>query len=58
MAYLAEVTEVDIDGRTFLVRPVGSWVLESITYSVILLTIHGINCTIIALYSHHDDCEY
>ena len=23
------VTEVDIDGRTFWVRPVGSWVLES-----------------------------
>jgi len=29
MAYLAEVTEVDIDGRTFLVRPVGAWVLQS-----------------------------
>jgi len=27
MAYLAEVTEVDIDGRTFLVRPsaLGYW---------------------------------
>ena len=24
-----EVIEVDIDGRTFWVRPVGSWVLES-----------------------------
>ena len=24
-----EVVEVDIDGRTFWVRPVGSWVLES-----------------------------
>jgi len=24
-----EVTEVEIDGRTFWVRPVGSWVLES-----------------------------
>ena len=24
-----EVTEIDIDGRTFWVRPVGSWVLES-----------------------------
>ena len=24
-----QVTEVDIDGRTFWVRPVGSWVLES-----------------------------
>ena len=23
------VTEIDIDGRTFWVRPVGSWVLES-----------------------------
>jgi len=29
MAYPAEVIEVDIDGRTFWVRPVGSWVLES-----------------------------
>ena len=29
MAYPAEVTEVDIDGRIFWVRPVGSWVLES-----------------------------
>jgi hypothetical protein len=27
--YLAEVIEIDIDGRTFWVRPVGSWVLES-----------------------------
>ena len=24
-----DVTEVEIDGRTFKVRPVGSWVLES-----------------------------
>ena len=24
-----EVVDVDIDGRTFWVRPVGSWVLES-----------------------------
>ena len=24
-----EVTEIDIDGRTFWVRPVGSWVLGS-----------------------------
>ena len=24
-----EVTEVEIDGRTFWVRPVGSWVLDS-----------------------------
>ena len=29
MAYPAEVIEVDIDGRTFWVRPVGSWVLDS-----------------------------
>ena len=29
MAYPAEVIEVDIDGRTFWVRPVGSWVLET-----------------------------
>ena len=27
--YLAEVIEIDIDGRTFLVRPVGAWVLQS-----------------------------
>ena len=25
----AEVIEIDIDGRTFWVRPVGSWVLQS-----------------------------
>ena len=24
-----EVIEIDIDGRSFMVRPVGSWVLES-----------------------------
>jgi hypothetical protein len=24
-----EAIEIDIDGRTFWVRPVGSWVLES-----------------------------
>ena len=24
-----ELTEIDIDGRTFWVRPVGSWVLQS-----------------------------
>jgi len=24
-----EVIEIDIDGRTFWVRPVGSWVLQS-----------------------------
>ncbi|MEO2090335.1 MAG: hypothetical protein ABGY75_12675, partial [Gemmataceae bacterium] len=29
MAYPVEVTEIDIDGRTFWVRPVGSWVLDS-----------------------------
>ena len=29
MVQECEVTEVDIDGRTFWVRPVGSWVLES-----------------------------
>ena len=29
MAYPVEVTEIDIDGRTFLVRPVGAWVLQS-----------------------------
>ncbi len=29
MPYPAEVIEIDIDGRTFWVRPVGSWVLDS-----------------------------
>ena len=29
MSYPAEVIEIDIDGRTFWVRPVGSWVLQS-----------------------------
>ena len=29
MPYSAEGTEIDIDGRTFGVRPVGSWVLQS-----------------------------
>jgi len=29
MAYPAGVIEIDIDGRTFWVRPVGSWVLDS-----------------------------
>ena len=29
MAYPVEVTEIDIDGRTFWARPGGSWVLES-----------------------------
>ena len=29
MVQQCDVTEVEIDGRTFCVRPVGSWVLES-----------------------------
>ena len=29
MRSLAKVIEVEIDGRSFMVRPVGSWVLES-----------------------------
>ena len=29
MVQHCDVTEVEIDGRTFKVRPVGSWVLES-----------------------------
>ena len=29
MPYPAEVIVIDIDGRTFWVRPVGSWVLDS-----------------------------
>ena len=29
MVQSCEVTEVEIDGRTFWVRPVGSWVLDS-----------------------------
>jgi len=29
MVQEVEVTEVDIDGRAFWMRPVGSWVLES-----------------------------
>ena len=29
MPYPAEVIEIDIDGRTSWVRPVGSWVLQS-----------------------------
>ena len=52
-----EVIEVDIDGRTFWVRPVGSWVLDSITYFVNILTNNDINCTIKALYSHHNNCD-
>ena len=57
MASLAEVTEIDIDGRTFWVRPVGSWVLKLVTYFVILLTINDIKCTMIVLYSHHNNCD-
>ena len=29
MLQQCDVTEVEIDGRSFMVRPVGSWVLES-----------------------------
>jgi len=29
MVQEVEIVEVDIDGRSFMVRPVGSWVLES-----------------------------
>ena len=29
MVQQCDVTEVEIDGRAFMVRPVGSWVLES-----------------------------
>ena len=29
MVQNCDVTEVEIDGRSFMVRPVGSWVLES-----------------------------
>jgi len=29
MRSLAKVIEIDIDGRSFMVRPVDSWVLES-----------------------------
>ena len=29
MPYTVEVIEIEIDGRTFWVRPVSSWVLES-----------------------------
>ena len=29
MAHPTEVIEIDIDGRAFLVRPVGAWVLQS-----------------------------
>ena len=29
MVQQCEITEIDIDGRTFWVRPVGSWVLDS-----------------------------
>ena len=58
MPYPVEVIEIDIDGRAFWVRPVGSWVLESITYFVILLTINDIKCTMIALYSYRNNCDY
>ena len=29
MVQQRDVTEVEIDGRSFMVRPVGSWVLET-----------------------------
>ena len=29
MPYQSKIVEIDIDGRSFLVRPVGSWVMES-----------------------------
>ena len=29
MVQRCDVTEVEIDGRSFMARPVGSWVLES-----------------------------
>ena len=29
MVQQCDVTEVEIDGRSFIARPVGSWVLES-----------------------------
>ena len=29
MVYLVDVIEIDIDGRTFWMRPVGSWVLDT-----------------------------
>jgi len=29
MDYLVDVIEIDIDGRTFWMRPVGSWVLDT-----------------------------
>ena len=29
MVQQCDITEVEIDGRSFMVRPVGSWVLES-----------------------------
>ena len=29
MVQRCDVTEVEIDGRSFMVRPVGSWVLQS-----------------------------
>jgi len=47
-----------VDGRIFWVRPVGSWVLESITYFVVIMTITDITRTIIARYSHHNNCDH
>ena len=29
MVFLVDVIEIDIDGRTFWMRPVGSWVLDT-----------------------------
>ena len=29
MVYLVDVIDIDIDGRTFWMRPVGSWVLDT-----------------------------
>ena len=29
MPYQSKIVEIGIDGRSFLVRPVGSWVMES-----------------------------
>ena len=37
MVQEVEIVEVDIDGRTFWVRPVGSWVLETGTVVVTAL---------------------
>ena len=32
MLYSADIIEIDIDGRTFWVRPVDSWVLQPNTF--------------------------